>query len=411
MARSRTSSPLLAVLAYEALTGGTADEAAELADRALHEGGLLAALPIEHPSVFFSISTLIATDRREQAERCLDAAAASAVSSGSLRAYAAVTCLRGRAGYRWGRINEAESEARTAITLIVEHDWTVGKALGAAALADALVERGELERAKEVLDLVDPAQEDDDSHGFQQWRETHARLMLNLGSPEKTLEAARACERWESHWGTHNPVFSQCPWRSTAALAYLALDDTDAAVASALEALEITEAFGDPHSAGVAMRVAGMVHEGDKRLDYLRGAVDVLAQSNSRLAHARALVDLGSSLRIAGRRRDARKPLAAGLELAQECGGTALENRASEELRISGARPRARFSTGVDSLTPSELRVAGMAAEGRSNPEIAQSLFVTRKTVEMHLSQRVPQARRRRARGPRRGARRSAIER
>ena len=167
-----SSSPLLAVLAYEALTGGTADEAAELADRALHEGGLLAALPIEHPSVFFSISTLIATDRREQAVHCLDAAAASAVGSGSLRAYAAVTCLRGRAGYRWGRINEAESEARTAITLIVEHDWTVGKALGAAALADALVERGELERAKEVLDLVDPAREDDDSHGFQQWRET-----------------------------------------------------------------------------------------------------------------------------------------------------------------------------------------------------------------------------------------------
>ena len=82
-----------------------------------------------------------------------------------------------------------------------------------------------------MLDLVEPAAEDDDSHALQQWRETHARLMLNLGSPGKTLEAARACERWESHWGTHNPVFSQCPWRSTAALAHLALDDTDAELA------------------------------------------------------------------------------------------------------------------------------------------------------------------------------------
>jgi DNA-binding CsgD family transcriptional regulator len=41
--------------------------------------------------------------------------------------------------------------------------------------------------------------------------------------------------------------------------------------------------------------------------------------------------------------------------------------------------------SGVESLTPSELRVASMAANGLSNPQIAQSLFVTRKTVEAHL--------------------------
>jgi DNA-binding CsgD family transcriptional regulator len=42
--------------------------------------------------------------------------------------------------------------------------------------------------------------------------------------------------------------------------------------------------------------------------------------------------------------------------------------------------------SGLDSLTPSERRVAQMAAEEMSNKEIAQALFVTVKTVEVHLS-------------------------
>jgi DNA-binding CsgD family transcriptional regulator len=41
---------------------------------------------------------------------------------------------------------------------------------------------------------------------------------------------------------------------------------------------------------------------------------------------------------------------------------------------------------GVDSLTASERRVAKLAIDGRSNREIAQTLFVTQKTVETHLS-------------------------
>ena len=42
--------------------------------------------------------------------------------------------------------------------------------------------------------------------------------------------------------------------------------------------------------------------------------------------------------------------------------------------------------SGAESLTASERRIAEMAAEGRTNRDIAQALFVTQKTVEMHLS-------------------------
>jgi DNA-binding NarL/FixJ family response regulator len=56
------------------------------------------------------------------------------------------------------------------------------------------------------------------------------------------------------------------------------------------------------------------------------------------------------------------------------------------ELDAAGARPRRTRSTGVESPTPSERRIAELAAEGLTNREVAETLWVTRKTVEFHLS-------------------------
>jgi DNA-binding CsgD family transcriptional regulator len=72
--------------------------------------------------------------------------------------------------------------------------------------------------------------------------------------------------------------------------------------------------------------------------------------------------------------------------LAHVCGATPLVERANEELAATGARPRKILQTGLASLTASERRVAQLAAEELSNKEIAQALFVTVKTVEVHLS-------------------------
>jgi DNA-binding NarL/FixJ family response regulator len=101
---------------------------------------------------------------------------------------------------------------------------------------------------------------------------------------------------------------------------------------------------------------------------------------------ARALTELGAALRRGNRRADAREPLAAGLELAERCGASALAERAREELIATGARPRRAMRTGVDALTPGERRVASLAAGGQTNRDIAQALFVTEKTIETHLS-------------------------
>jgi DNA-binding NarL/FixJ family response regulator len=74
------------------------------------------------------------------------------------------------------------------------------------------------------------------------------------------------------------------------------------------------------------------------------------------------------------------------MEVAHDCGATALLERAYDELRAAGARPRSVMRSGVDALTPSERRVAALAARGLANVEIAQALFVTTRTVETHLS-------------------------
>ena len=74
------------------------------------------------------------------------------------------------------------------------------------------------------------------------------------------------------------------------------------------------------------------------------------------------------------------------LELAGQCGATALEQRAGHELRASGARPRNRPRRGRDALTPSERNVAQLAATGMTTRQIAAELYLTPKTVVGHLT-------------------------
>jgi DNA-binding NarL/FixJ family response regulator len=132
--------------------------------------------------------------------------------------------------------------------------------------------------------------------------------------------------------------------------------------------------------------VLGLVEGGRAGIGLLREAIDVLAGSQARLEHARALVDLGAALRRENRRTEARQRLREGVDLALRCGAFGLAARANEEIAATGARPRKVLQTGLDALTASERRVGQLAADGMSNKEIAQTLFVTIKTVEVHLS-------------------------
>ena len=97
-------------------------------------------------------------------------------------------------------------------------------------------------------------------------------------------------------------------------------------------------------------------------------------------------MELGAAVRRANQRAEARELLKEGLDFAVRSGSQPLIEQAEAELAATGARPRRLLLSGVESLTASEKRVAKFAAEGLSNKDIAQALFVTTKTVEVHLS-------------------------
>ncbi len=210
------------------------------------------------------------------------------------------------------------------------------------------------------------------------------RLRIETGSPERGVEDLLQVGETARLVLFDNP--SDLPWRSWAAEGLRLLDRNDEARALADEELALARRWGDPHTIGASLRVLGLVEGGEAGIALLREAVEVLAGSEARLEHAHALVDLGAALRRANQRTEARELLREGVDLARSIGAFGLAARANEEIAATGARPRKVLRTGLDALTASERRVAQLAADGMSNKEIAQTLFVTIKTVEVHLS-------------------------
>ena len=94
----------------------------------------------------------------------------------------------------------------------------------------------------------------------------------------------------------------------------------------------------------------------------------------------------GERLRRDGRRADARDPLRRALDVFDRLNAAPWADRARAELRATGERVRRRAPETLDQLTPQELRVALLVAEGATNREAAATLFVTPKTIETHLN-------------------------
>ena len=152
------------------------------------------------------------------------------------------------------------------------------------------------------------------------------------------------------------------------------------------EELRQAEATGFARPRAVALRASGLLTGGDAGIELLQESAMLLTESPARYHDARVQVDLGAALRRSGRVTDAREPLRAGMELSFACGADRLLARARDELLATGARPRRIVRSGFGALTGSERRIVRLAMDGRSNPEIAQALFVSVKTVETHLS-------------------------
>ena len=380
----RAERGLLAQQLLQMLSAGRShDEVRSLAHRLLAGEALVEEEGADSLNVWIAVGALSWSDDFEPAEAAIEAALADTARRGDYLTGALALYTRAWPRFWSGRIAEALADAQAAVSAW-RGTWAMYLPGAMYWLARAHVERDELDEAEAALDLPDAEVRWAGTTMYAAWRAARGRVALARGRAEEALAeqlASGLLLRDTLH--LRNPAIGE--WRSEAALAAARLGDDAQARELVGEELELAREFGAPRPIGVALRAAGLVAGGAEGAERLREAVAVLETSPAKLELARALVDLGAVLRRGGSRADAREPLRRGLELAERFGALRLERQAREELAATGAHLGHRSFTGRDALTPSEARVADMAAAGMSNREIAQSLFVTVNAVKWHL--------------------------
>ncbi|MEJ2861317.1 ATP-binding protein [Actinomycetospora flava] len=362
---------LLAFAALDALQTGDVT-AADLAREAL-DATLRATAP--DPGVVLPATmVLVAIDHLDPLRVCAEGMLASARRRGSTYDFVSASVLRAQTRYLAGDLVEAEADARLADALADEHGMHAARRYTVAWLVIVLVDRGRADEAAAVL-AASGVRGD-----LAYLLAARGRLHLALGRPAEAVADFRACGERLVHRGIHHPGL--LPWEVGVASALHALGREDEAVEAADRAVRAGRRFAAPRALAMALRTRGLV---GGTVEPLREAVTLLSPTPARLELARTQVELGAALRRANQRVAARAELAPGQDLAARCGADGLVARARKELQAAGARPRRVAVTGVDALTAGERRVAELAADGLTNREVAQALFVTTKTVETHL--------------------------
>ena len=392
---------------HDAWAGAPADEVAELAERAWDEGRLLEQETADGIAWSLLATALRIVGRFERALELLDIVNQDALRRSSTLARATVNYLRGLPLLGQGNVTEAVDALGLAIEARSE-GWRQCPRSAGATFCLALIETGELEQAEQALLS---------SHALEQAEEAllsgraraaapeallpppaaeavedledvlclyaRARLRLMQGRPREALDAALATR---DGLGPRPWLVDDRPWRTIAAQAALALGEREQALEFARQDFEAAERTGVVHARIRALRVLGIVEGGESGVELLRASADLGLREPDRLETISSLLELGAALRRSNQRTQAREPLQTAADMARRGGALALYERARTELAASGARPRRELLlSGPESLTPSERRVAELAAAGRTNREISQALFVTPKTVEFHL--------------------------
>lgn len=346
-------------------------------------GDGLAGIPPDSLTAVYALFVLIWNDELGAARGICDAALASARDRGSASMVAHVSCLRSMIMRRLGQLEDAATDAGLALDFKLATSPPLAVAYAAAPYIDALTSRGHLDEAEAAAAATADRRP---SPGwihtllFLQARGALRVAQHRLGEALDDLTAAGA--GWRA-LDMDTPAIAT--WRAPAVAAHVALGHPAQALSLASEQLALARKAGTATALGAALRCYATTAAPDEAGPALAESVDLLEATPARYELALALADLGAHLRRTGRPGEARAPLRRALDLAQRSGATPLADRARTELLATGARPRRTALTGPDALTSAERRVTGLAADGMSNRQIAQHLFITLPTVETHL--------------------------
>jgi DNA-binding CsgD family transcriptional regulator len=354
----------------------------ELVTRGVDGGRFLRDEGPESLALPHAVVALVACDELDVADRVVADVLPEARRRGSVVGFGAGSVYRVWIDASCGQIDQAAGHLRAAIDLSLEHNFQFALPTAFLAGVDVLLERPDFDDIRALAESIqlEPAFAESISGAWV--ISTRGRLRGLRGERAAAIADLRSAGEIFTRLRLRNPIMG--PWRSPLALL---LPREAGGEARALVASELADAqdLGLPRREGIALRAAGLVEGGQRGIELLDESLRVLDHPNMRLERARTLVELGAALRRADQRVRARGPLREGLDLAHRCGAERLAERAVEELRVAGARPRRRRITGPDALTPSEARIVRMAVGRMGNRDIAQALFLTVRTVENHL--------------------------
>jgi DNA-binding CsgD family transcriptional regulator len=378
------TSRLAAALASEWHTyDGTMQDAVAAARRALaHDGRIF----LEQPELLAPgrpVLALIMAGELDAAKRAADQALTYARRRHAAPELFAAMWMQGGVAWAYGDLAAAEADNRQALEIARLGRLRFAEPALRAGLASLLIQRGELDAAEAELESIGATGEIPNIVWFAMSLFPRGQLRLEQGRYAEAVADFLQLERLSECWGVIG--VPQTPARIGVVRALAAAGDPRAPE-KAQGALAHARRFGAPGHLSMALRAAALTLGGDQRLAALEEAVTLLDGSPARLMRAEALVELGTALRRARRDVDARPPLREGLDLARRCGATGLAKTAFDELAATGERGRRYTPIGAASLTPSQRRVAELAASGLTNRQIAQTLFLTVKTIESHLA-------------------------
>ncbi|HEX4428327.1 MAG TPA: LuxR C-terminal-related transcriptional regulator [Frankiaceae bacterium] len=376
---------LLAHLALRtAFGGGSTDRVRVLAERATARD------PLVDPRTrgFFAgmlVQALACVDELVLAEQIADAAITASRQRGSRPAHETASYHRAIPRYHMGALSAALGDLEQAL-VAADEGWS-GSAWVLSLQTHIYLAQGAPAAARKALDRHPELVTGTMDASILLFAK--ARVELAEGNSATALsDSSEAGRQLAEDFGIDHPGF--IAWRETAALAAAGTGDLKLAHELAVEALERARAVAGRRSVSLALRTAAAVSTDDpgatERIDLLSEAASMVEDHPAILERAYTLVDLGAELRAGGHLTAARSALRGGLQISDAIGARALAEKARGQLRATGARPRRAAQTGADALTPAERRVAEIAASGLTNPQIAQDLFVTTKTVETHLA-------------------------
>ena len=277
-----------------------------------------------------------------------------------------------------GRFAAAEatiSEARSLAEAMGNRTYLDGLA---RQELEVLAWRGDEARARPLADrLLRATARQSPGHQSQRVHKILAALELGLGNYQDALHHALAA--------ADGPLLIHRSSPELLIEAAVRCGDRAAATAALEAVAPWWQACGTPWSLGLLARSQALLADDSQAEDGYRLSIAHLRQCQVTPELARSHLLYGEWLRRQRRRRGAREHLRIACELFAAMGMAAFASRAQAELRAAGEHAMVRGAGTLDTLTPHEARVAGLAAEGATNQEIAAQLFISASTVDYHL--------------------------